>query len=108
VRGPGTADNDIAHLLMGVAMAAMLAPSVTTLTPGLWEVIFGALTAWFAWHTAHGIRENGARSAIRGHCAGHLFHCAAMVYLFAAVTTSGRMEVSARPVPAWPGAPCRR
>jgi hypothetical protein len=48
-RGSGGADTDIAHLLMCIAMAGMLAPSVKTLPPHAWEAIFGLLTAWFAW-----------------------------------------------------------
>jgi Domain of unknown function (DUF5134) len=48
-RGSGGADTDIAHLLMGIAMAGMLAPSVKTLPPHAWEAIFGLLTAWFGW-----------------------------------------------------------
>ena len=42
-RGSGGADTDIAHLLMCIAMAGMLAPSVKTLPPHAWEAIFGLL-----------------------------------------------------------------
>jgi len=48
-RGSGGADTDIAHLLMCIAMAGMLAPSVKALPPHAWGAIFGLLTAWFAW-----------------------------------------------------------
>ena len=96
------ADEDIANLLMGIAMAGMLAPAVTTLAPSSWEAIFGALTAWFGWRAACGSRVNGIRSLTSGHCAMHLLHCGAMVYLFAAaVTASGGMEMTGMgsPVP---------
>jgi uncharacterized protein DUF5134 len=88
------ADADIAHLLMGIAMAGMLATSARTLSPRAWVVIFGVLTAWFAWRSTRGIRVNGARSLASGHCALPLFHSAAMVYMFAALTTSGGMQMT--------------
>jgi hypothetical protein len=87
-RGPGGADTDIAHLLMGVAMAGMLAPSVKTLPPQAWEAIFDLLTTWFAWHLVGDANLNGLRFLVSGHRAAHLFHCAAMVLMFAALTTS--------------------
>jgi hypothetical protein len=88
-RGTAGADHDVAHLLMGVAMAGMLASSLATLAPGAWEPIFGALTGWFAWRSARDVRAVGIGSLASGHNAVHLLHCAAMVYLFAAVTTAG-------------------
>jgi hypothetical protein len=93
-RGLAGADHDVTHLLMGVAMAGMLAPRLTTLAPGAWEAIFGALTGWFAWRSARDARATGIRSLTSGHSAVHLLQCAAMVYLLAAVTTSGSMAVT--------------
>ncbi len=93
-RGSGGADNDIAHLLMCIAMAGMLAPSVKTLPPHAWEAIFGLLTAWFAWRLVGDTKVNGVRSLVSGHRAAHLFHCAAMVYMFAALTTSDGMDMT--------------
>jgi Domain of unknown function (DUF5134) len=90
----GGADADLAHLLMGIAMAGMLATGARTLSPRAWVVIFGVLTAWFAWRSARGTRMNGARSLASGHCALPLFHSAVMVYMFAALTTSGGMRVT--------------
>jgi Domain of unknown function (DUF5134) len=86
--------HDVTHLLMGVAMAGMLAASLTTLTPGAWEAIFGALTGWFAWRAARDARVAGIRALVSGHSAVHLMQCAAMVYLFAAVTTSSGMPMT--------------
>jgi uncharacterized protein DUF5134 len=94
LRASGGADADIAHLLMGIAMAGMLAASARTLSPRAWVVIFGVLTAWFAWRSTRGIWANGARSLASGHCALPLFHSAAMVYMFAALTTSGGMQMT--------------
>ncbi len=80
------ADTDIAYLLMGVAMAGMLAPSIRTLPSHAWEVIFGLLTMWFAWRLLADTRVNGLRSLASVHRAAHILHCAATVYMFAALT----------------------
>ena len=68
-RGSGGADTDIAHLLMCIAMAG-------------------------AWRLVGDTKVNGLRSLASGHRATHLFHCAAMVYMFAALTTSGDMDMT--------------
>lgn len=93
LRGLGGADTDIAHLLMCVAMAGMLVTNVKTLPSHAWEAIFGVLTAWFAWRSARDAM-NGVRSPAAGHCALHVFHCGAMMYMFAALTTSDGMDMS--------------
>ncbi|WP_207005710.1 DUF5134 domain-containing protein [Trinickia mobilis] len=93
-RGSGGADSDLAHLLMCLAMAGMLAPGVKTLPPQAWEAIFVLLTAWFAWRLAGHTKVNGLRSLVSGHRAAHLFHCAAMVYMFAALTASDGMDMT--------------
>ncbi len=82
---PGDADVDVAHLLMGVAMAGSLVAALTTLPDDAWEVVFGVLTAWFAWCFYRESREQGARVLVDGHRAPHLVHSAAMVYMFVAV-----------------------
>jgi hypothetical protein len=78
-------DTDIAHLLMAIAMAGMLTASLTTLPDTAWEVIFGLLTAWFAVRLALDTRTSGSRALAVGHCAPHLAHSAAMLYLFLAL-----------------------
>ncbi|WP_082855246.1 DUF5134 domain-containing protein [Paraburkholderia phytofirmans] len=80
------ADTDIAYLLMGVAMTGMLAPSIRTLPSHAWEAIFGLLTVWFAWRFLADTRVNGLRSLASVHRAAHMLHCAAAVYMFAALT----------------------
>ena len=85
-RGAALADIDVAHLLMAIAMAGMLASSLHTLPDGVWEVIFGVLTAWFAYRVARDARVSGFRALAGGHCAPHLIHAAAMLYMFAALT----------------------
>jgi hypothetical protein len=79
------ADIDVSHLLMAIAMAGMLAASLQTLPNGMWEVIFGLLTAWFAYRVARDLRVSGARALAGGHCAPHLIHAAAMLYMFLAL-----------------------
>jgi hypothetical protein len=41
---------------MGIAMAEMLAPSLTTLPPPAWAAIFGLLAVWFAWRLVGDMR----------------------------------------------------
>jgi Domain of unknown function (DUF5134) len=78
-------DTDIAHLLMAIAMAGMLATSLRTFPDAVWEVIFGALMAWFALRVVRDARANGIRALAGGHCAPHLVHSASMLYMFLAV-----------------------
>jgi Domain of unknown function (DUF5134) len=85
-RGTAVADTDVAHLLMALAMAGMLAPGLRTL-PGIgWEVVFGMLAAWFAVRVTRDARANGVPALAGGHCAPHFVHCCSMIYMFAAVT----------------------
>ena len=79
-------DTDISHLLMGIAMAGMLASSLTTLPNGAWAVVFAVLTAWFGYRVVRDYRASGARALAVGHCAPHLVHSAAMLYMFLAIT----------------------
>ena len=96
-RGAVIVDTDITHLLMAIAMAGMLAPSLTTLPNGVWEVIFALMIAWFAYRVLRDARANGMRALAGGHCAPHLVHSAAMLYMFAAVSApaaSGGSDMS--------------
>jgi Domain of unknown function (DUF5134) len=77
-------DADGTHVLMGVAMAGMLAPRLNPGWNGILVVVFGVAATWFTRQTAnvwHG-------SAVRGpHCASpaaHLLECAAMLYMLLA------------------------
>jgi len=82
----GDADIDIAHLLMGIAMAGMLVASLTTLPRGVWDAIFAVMTAWFGWRVYRESRGEGARVLADGHHMPHLVHSAAMLYMFVALT----------------------
>jgi hypothetical protein len=81
-------DTDVAHLLMAIAMAGMLAPSLSTLPATVWEVIFSLMTAWFAVRVVLDTRANGVRALAGGHCAPHLVHSGSMLYMFLALTTT--------------------
>ena len=85
-RGAVITDTDISHLLMGIAMAGMLASSLTTLPNDAWAVVFGVLTVWFGYRVVRDYRASGARALAVGHCAPHLVHSAAMLYMFLAIT----------------------
>jgi hypothetical protein len=84
-RGAAVTDTDVSHLLMGIAMAGMLASGLTTLSSGVWEVIFGLLTAWFGYRVVRDARANGVRALAGGHCAPHLVHSGAMLYMYLAL-----------------------
>jgi Domain of unknown function (DUF5134) len=79
------ADTDVSHLLMAIAMAGMLTASLQTLPNGTWEVIFAVLTAWFAYRVIRDAQVSGVRALAGGHCAPHLIHAAAMLYMFLAL-----------------------
>jgi hypothetical protein len=85
-RGVMDADVDGVHVLMGIAMAGMLVARLSTLSNGVWTVIFAVTTAWFAWFVYRESRGGGARVLVHSHHAPHLVHSAAMVYMFAAIT----------------------
>jgi hypothetical protein len=81
-------DSDVAHLLMAIAMAGMLAPGLSTLPDRVWEVVFGLLAVWFAVRVTRDARANGVRALAGGHCAPHLVHSCSMVYMLTAMTTT--------------------
>jgi hypothetical protein len=80
------ADIDVAHLLMAIAMAGMLAASLQTLPNGAWSVIFAVLTVWFGYRVIRDAQVSGVRALAGGHCAPHLIHAGAMLYMSMAFT----------------------
>jgi hypothetical protein len=84
-------DVDGIHVLMGVAMAGMLAPRLNPLTGSGWarngwEVLFGAAAFWFAWQAVRGRHHRAAAAtSATAHHLQHLLACGAMVYMFLAV-----------------------
>jgi hypothetical protein len=90
-RGSVIVDTDITHVLMAIAMAGMLVSSLQTLPDTAWEVIFGVMIAWYGVRVVRDARANGVRALAGGHCAPHLVHSGAMLYMFLAMTGSGAM-----------------
>ena len=76
---------DIVHVLMGVAMAGVLVPRLSTLPDGAWEATFGAAVAWFGWHAVRAYRAGGTGGRL-AHQLPHLLASGAMLYMFLAVT----------------------
>ncbi len=84
-RGGAGAGAAVSHLLMGIAMAGILLPGLSTLPNAAWEVVFAVMTARFAWCLWRESRGRGAAAVAHGHYAPHLVHSAAMLYIFAAL-----------------------
>jgi len=85
-RRAALADIDLAHLLMAIAMAGMLVASLQTLPNGAWEAVFAVMTAWFAYRVLRDAQVSGVRALAGGHCAPHLIHAGAMLYMFLALS----------------------
>jgi hypothetical protein len=82
---PAELDSDITHVLMGLAMAGMLASAVRIGTPGMWTALFGGGATWFGWQAVR-VRRGAAPSAWRcSRPVPHLLECGAMVYMLLAV-----------------------
>jgi hypothetical protein len=93
-RGAVVTDSDISHLLMGIAMAGMLASGLATLPSDAWTVVFAVLAVWFGYRVVRDYQASGARALAVGHCAPHLVHSAAMVYMFLAITAPATADGS--------------
>ena len=96
-------DTDIAHLLMAIAMAGVLTPDLSTLPNVAWEVIFGLMIVWFAFRVIRDARANGVRALAGGHCAPHLVHSGAMLYMFLGMTSAAGAMAGMAGMPAMPG-----
>jgi hypothetical protein len=90
------ADIEVSHLLMGIAMAGTLTASLSTLPSRAWEIIFAALTVWFAYRVTREYRTGrGVRALVSEHHAPHLLHSAAMLYMFLALAPASSHAGSA-------------
>jgi hypothetical protein len=83
-------DVNAAHVLMGTAMAGMLAPSLKVLPNPAWETVFSVLALWFAWRSVTFIARRGVtgRSPDRvygvSHYLTHLVMSCSMLYMYLA------------------------
>ena len=87
-------DVNVAHVTMGVAMAGMLVPALTTLPTGLWEVFFVGLAAWFLRKSVQFVALHLRRGEERdlhhvSHYLTHLVMSCAMLYMYLAAPASG-------------------
>jgi hypothetical protein len=83
-------DIDVAHILMGVAMAGMFAARLNPIGSGVWEVVFSLLGLWFLWRcyqflvdpgTGFGYDEHVHRLSRR---VIHLVMSSSMLYMYLA------------------------
>lgn len=88
-------DTDGAHVVMGMAMAGMLTPSLRVLPAAAWQAVFACGAGWFAWRAVQ-VRRGAAPNQWRcPHPVPHLVECVAMLYMLAVVP-------AAMPAPAGP------
>jgi hypothetical protein len=84
-RRPTHLDADGMHIVMGVAMSGMLVIGLRFLPTAIWEVVFVAAGAWFAWQV---LRVRRGAPLSQWHCpqpVPHLVECGAMLYMFLAL-----------------------
>ncbi len=88
-------DIDVSHLVMGVAMAGMLVPSLSFGSDVFWRVVFAIACVWFARRTyqvltdrrlGNGERHHGHRHT---HYPVHLVMVAAMLFMFSVPNSTG-------------------
>ena len=83
-------DVDVAHTVMGVAMAGMLSTELSFGSEAFWVVIFSVMAAWFAMKVLADLRGNalvGGGTVLAhspSHAGAHLVMALAMVYMYVA------------------------
>jgi hypothetical protein len=83
---------DVAHVLMGVGMAAMASPVGGPLPPAGWQTIFLLLGAWFAcswWHERRTGPPEHDGMGWHGNGLHHAVAALAMLYMLAAMPHAG-------------------
>jgi hypothetical protein len=101
-RRPTERDVDGVHVLMGVAMAGMLAPRALPLPgpaqPGgaiwtsTWGLVFVAATVWFAARIALSYRATARLRPVGSHHLPHLIMSGTMVYMLAAAPRPAQLS----------------
>ena len=83
-------DVDVAHVLMGTAMAGMLVSQLNPISSGVWEIVFSALAVWFVWRCYQFVVDPGAETYYHEHVHRlsrrviHLVMSLAMLYMYLA------------------------
>jgi hypothetical protein len=88
-------DADGVHVVMGVAMAGMLTPGLSFAPARLWQAIFAAAGAWFAWQFLRTRRGPALGPRRCPHPLPHLIECAAMVLMLALPAAAASTGASA-------------
>jgi hypothetical protein len=103
---PTHVDVDVAHVLMGVAMAGMFDSAINPVPSGVWETAFAGLSLWFVWRCYQFVIDPGTETQYDDHVHRlsrrliHLVMSLAMVYAYSAAatpegaSTSGGMAMS--------------
>jgi hypothetical protein len=86
-------DINIAHVTMGVAMAGMLVPTLTTLPTGLWEAVFVGMGTWFVWRSVRFVARRVGTDAVGdlhhvSHYLTHLVMASGMLYMYLAAPSA--------------------
>lgn len=76
-------DADGTHVVMGVAMAGMLAPGLSFAPARLWQAFFVAAGAWFGYQYIRTRRGQDLSPRRCPHPLPHLIECVAMVFMLA-------------------------
>ncbi len=103
---PTHQDVDVAHVLMGTAMAGMLVSDLNPIPSGVWETVFSVLSVWWIWRCYQFIRDPSTGLGYEQHVHRlsrrliHLVMSLAMLYMFlaavpAAVGSGGSMAMGA-------------
>lgn len=86
-------DIDVSHLVMGVAMAGMLVPSLSFGSNVFWRVVFAVACVWFARRTYQVLTDRRLRDSHHGHrhthYPVHLVMVAAMLFMFSVPDSTG-------------------
>jgi hypothetical protein len=83
-------DIDVAHVLMGVAMAGMLDGRINPIGSGVWEVVFSLLGLWFLWRCYQFLVDPGTGFGYDEHVHRlsrrliHLVMSSSMLYMYLA------------------------
>ena len=72
-------DVELSHVVMGLAMAGMFVPAWSFGPNGVWEIVLGALLAWFVARTVHSVRRYGLHMP---HYAIHAVMSLAMLLMY--------------------------
>jgi uncharacterized membrane protein (DUF485 family) len=87
-------DVDVAHVLMGTAMAGMLVSVLNPIPSGVWELVFSALAVWFVWRCYQFLVNQGSETYYHEHVHRlsrrviHLVMSLAMLYMYMAMVPS--------------------